>query len=142
MLRLGGPTPLLPSGCLLSGGTGRAQVSWDETPASIDVLLTFRSSAKTIRGKDLEVQITSRRLYVTQEDPGEEPVLAEGDLAGAVDVDGSFWWVDESNEVGSEGSAATAAHTQHCIRISLQKREAAIWSGVWKPEVEVSSRRR
>ena len=128
---------------------GPAVVSWDETLATIDVLVAFpprsgstgstgstgssgksrsgvgEDTSQLLRAAELAVHIGKRRIRVGirrrggsgdsgggggGKDAGaeEEEVLAAGDLAGVVDPDASFWWIEDGRALSSFAAEAEA----------------------------------
>jgi hypothetical protein len=100
-----------------------ASVSWDESTASLDLIVAFKaddnslggdrsdggaSAPKLVRASDLEVTIKARSFKVVYHPPASTPpprpvegsdsagvVLAAGELCNTIDTDASFWWIED-----------------------------------------------
>jgi hypothetical protein len=170
-----------------AGPDPRVQVRWEETASAIDVVVAFdaglarawstcgggqsgggqsggdssaASDRRLLRKAELEVVIRPRHVSLRQVGAASGPtrLLAAGELAAAVDTDGSFWWVDDAPAQdaaaelsgggfggGGVGGAvmpneprlpdAKRRALPDVLRLSLRKRTPGIWAGVWAAEL-------
>lgn len=129
-------------------------------------MVSFDTRAEaTLRARDVEVELTSRRLRVALKEGALQRVaagggagalddgdglLAEGGLAHPIDTDARFWWIEEGradSEVQAESGGGGAGsgsgsdeHGGHTVKLTLQKRVSQMWAGVWYSAVEGAGR--
>lgn len=104
----------------LGAGWGRTEhYTWNEDNKHVFVTVVVQP---TIEADDIEVKIEPNSIHVLKKKS--LVPLVSGNTKGSIDVDGSFWTIEETNGVRQ-------------LKLSLKKseKEAAFWHGVIKNEV-------